>query len=355
VAGRDYRLLTSITNPNLDRDNGQSLYGVTDDGMVLLQDGPYLERPYTRFALVDPSTGVKHWLPNPGLGQDDTLPVELGTHRLVLVSQGGVVPTGPLIAHVFDRDTWHWHTVRWPGLPDVAGPTGVLGPDGRLYVTILASKGTIPEKWPLGRDKEADDSGATGDTYHLWSVSLTDPSDVRDEGMSVGSVAFTPTSMVWTDRTNGAGGLVHVRDLATGQESSFDPHSGAGCNLLGLSATDDRVVLDEYCGENTHAVRDDRMQIFTTDGDPVAGFQGNGIGGGIFGLGGDDRVVTIFSLAQGASGTYVYDLATGRFLHIADGLSKWSSGGPTPDGDFMWQTAVDHGHGNTEHLGQLIR
>ena len=48
-------------------------------------------------------------------------------------------------------------------------------------------------------------------------------SDVRDERLTVGDVAFTRTSMVWTDATNGDAGLVHVRDLATGAERSFDP------------------------------------------------------------------------------------------------------------------------------------
>ena len=28
-------------------------------------------------------------------------------------------------------------------------------------------------------------------TYDLWSASLTDPSDVRDEGLTVGDLAFT--------------------------------------------------------------------------------------------------------------------------------------------------------------------
>ena len=54
--------------------------------------------------------------------------------------------------------------------------------------------------------------------------------------------------MVWTDSTNGDAGLVHVRDLATGEESSFDPHNGERCNLLDFGATGDRIVMGQYCG-----------------------------------------------------------------------------------------------------------
>ena len=47
---------------------------------------------------------------------------------------------------------------------------------------------------------------------------------------------------------NGAAGQVHVRDLATGEETSFDPGPGERCNLLGFGATDERIVMAQYCG-----------------------------------------------------------------------------------------------------------
>ena len=80
-----------------------------------------------------------------------------------------------LVAFVFDRDTRQWSTMRWPSLPAVEFPSADLGPDGRLYVSVPATQGQIPEGgWPTGPDGEADDADAEGDTYHLWSVSLTD-------------------------------------------------------------------------------------------------------------------------------------------------------------------------------------
>ena len=95
----------------------------------------------------------------------------------------------------------------------------------------------------------------------------------------MGDLAFTDTSMVWTDSTNGDAGLVHVRDLATGEEHSFDPHAGERCNLLSFGATDDRIVMGQYCGTYADGVRDDRVQILTTDGDQVVTLQDSGIDG----------------------------------------------------------------------------
>ena len=99
-----------------------------------------------------------------------------------------------LVVHVFDRETRQWSAMK------LAGPAGggrtrsapSLGPDGRLYVPVPATQGQPPEGgWPMGPDGEADDADAEGDTYRLWSASMTDASDVRDEGLTVGSFAFT--------------------------------------------------------------------------------------------------------------------------------------------------------------------
>ena len=184
-------------------------------------------------------------------------------------------------------------------------------------------------------------------------MSVDSSVDVRDE-TTVGSLTFTPTSMIWTDRTNGAMGLVHVRTLSTGEENSFDPHAGARCNLLGLSAWDDRVVLDEYCGHRhrRHPGRSPASSAQTAMRSPR--FRTTAIGVADFGLGGHDPIVTVYSLDPGRVGTYVFDLADGRFLHIAKGMSKWSLGGPAPDGDFLWQTSANHGAGATQWLGRLL-
>ena len=349
VEGRDSRALTSYTNENLNQDNGQYLDGVTDDGLVLFRDGPRMDQRRPRLALLDPATGDKDWLPDLET-QAQLWPVELGTDRLVLLSTAG--GTGVrLVAHVFDRELRRWSTVAWPDLPAVDFPSGDVGPDGRLYVGVPAAAGQPPPGgWPTGPDGEADDAEAEGDTNRLWSASLTDPADVRDEGLTVGDVAFTDSSMVWTDRTNGDSGRVHVRDLATGEEHAFDPRSGERCNLLSFGATDDRVVLGQYCG-TYDGVRDDRVQVVSTDGEQVVTVQDSELDGGLVGR---SDVVTVTSYQRGQSGTYAYDLGSGQFLRLSDDVSQWSLGGPTQPGQVMWHTSVNGGRGATQWLGELV-
>ncbi len=353
VEGRDYRLLASYTNENLDRDNGQYLDGVTDDGLILFRDGPRMDQLWPRMALMNPATGHKDWLPDLDIGQTQVWPIELGTDRLVLVSAEGGMKVR-LVAHVFDRTERQWTSIDWPSLPLVEQPRAVVGPDDRLYVFVPATQGQAPEGgWPTGPDGEAEDADAEGDTYHLWSASLTDSTDVRDEALTVGDLAFTETSMVWTDSSGGDAGLVHVRDLSTGKEHSFDPHAGERCNLLSFGATDDRVVLGQYCGTYADGVRDDRVQILTTDGDQVVTLQDSGIDGAVAGPGGTNDVVSVTAYENDRPGTYVYDLGTDRFLRISDEVSSWGLGGPAPDEQFLWHTPYKR-HGATQWVGQLL-
>jgi hypothetical protein len=349
VEGRDYRELTSLTNHNLNQNNGQYFDGITDDGLVLFRDGPRDGQSFPRFALVDPIAGTKDWLPDLGIGWTQTWPVQLGTDRLVLM--GTDQQTQRLAAYVFDRSTRQWTTTEWPGLPGIGRPRSVVGPDGRLYVFVPATQGQPPPGgWPTGPDGEADDSNAEGDTFELWSVSLTDGSDIHDEGMTVGDLVFTDSSMVWTDRTGGDPGRVHVRSLATGDEHSFDPHAGAKCNLLGFGATDDRVVMGEYCGTYAGGVRDDRVQILSTSGDQVVTLQGDGLDGWLP----RGSLVSITVFEGRGSGTYLYDLDTDRFLRISEGFSRYTSGDTGPDDMFIWATPENHAKGETERVGQLL-
>ena len=356
VAGRDYDELSSYTNRNLDEDNGQYYDGVTDDGLILFRDGPRADQLYPRFALMDPATGDKTWLPRLAVGQTQTWPVELSAERIVLAGAAG--PDGDrLTAYVLDRGADAWRSMTWHGLAQVSyrGPAQV-GPDGRLYIGVPATQGEPPPGgWPTGPDGEADDANADGDTYDLWSLSLTRASDVRDERLRFGSLDFTRNSMVWTDATNGHPGAVHVRDLASGQEHSFDPRAGARCNLLGFGATDDRVMMSEYCGTYARGVRDDRVQVLTTDGDQVATLQSSGIDGYVSGAEGPVVVRAYAGPRDGTAGTYVYDLADNRLLRLSEASTKWGAGsGVAPARLFFWDTPVNGGHGQTTHLARLL-
>jgi hypothetical protein len=350
VEGTDYEVLASHTNENLDRANGQYFDGVTDDGLLLYRDGPRGLHNTVRWGLLDPaSSSDVDWLPDPGIGDNQAFPVVLGADRLVFATVAGGAE-GALVAHVFDRGSRQWHTVTWPGLPPIGFPSAQRAPDGRLYVVTPATQGSPPPGgWPTGPDGEAEDADAVGDTYHLWSVSLDDPSDVRDEHLTVGSFAFTDKALVWSDGTNGDPGRIHVRDLETGDEHSFDPHAGAKCNLLSFGATADRVVMGEYCGTYPGEVRDDRLQVLSLDGDQVVTVQDSDIDGGLGG-----GVVIIDSYQPGLAGAYVYDLGTDRFLRLSDGVSSYALGGPTPNGVFLWDTPVNHRRGATQNLGRLL-
>lgn len=366
VEGQDYREVASVTNEDLDSDNGHYVDGVTDDGLILFRDGPRSDQLHPRFALMDPASGAKDWLPGTrGLGQSQVVAVELGVQRLVLLGpdeQSGDGSSMSLVARVYDRASGAWHTVRWPGLPAADGPWGSrVGPDGRLYVRVPATRGEVPEGgWPQGPDGEAEDADAQGDSFELWSASLTDPSDVRDEGLRVGLFGFTDDALVWSDSSNGDAGVLHVRDLATGEETSFDPRLGARCNLLGLDVAGDRIAMSQYCGTYAGGVRDDRVQVVTTDGEPVVTVQDSGVDGGDLVGGGDYLTVVAYTRATG--GTYLYDIAAGTLEQLSDSPSSWNVGqGPTPGDQFLWSegagtpSGVFDRSGATAHLSEVLR
>ncbi|MGH3361861.1 MAG: hypothetical protein ACRDOM_05315 [Nocardioides sp.] len=130
--------------------------------------------------------------------------------------------------------------------------------------------------------------------------------------------------------------------------------TGERCNLLSFGTTDDRVMMSQYCGTyqvEESAVRDDRVQILTTDGDQVATLQDNGAEATL--AAGAD-VVSITSSGSVLPGNYVYDLDSDRFLRLSDDTSSWVTGGPTPTGQFLWHTPVNRGNGSTQHVGQLL-
>ncbi|WP_210504369.1 hypothetical protein [Nocardioides xinjiangensis] len=366
VEGTDYRDVTTYANEDLDADNGQYVDGVTDDGLLLFRDGPRSDQLFPRFALLDPATGEKDWLPRPDVGQAQLWAVELSEDRLVLVSpDDGLVTDGPsagLTAHVFDRADRRWRSLAWPELRRASEPWGAeVGPDGRLYVPVPATRGKVPEGgWPTGPGGEADDADAEGDTFDLWSASLTDAGDVRDERLRVGAFDFDGDSLVWTDSSNGAAGRVHVRDLDTGEETSFDPRLGERCNLLGFDVAGDRIAMSQYCGTYGDGVRDDRVQVVTTDGEQVVTVQDDGVDGGRLVAGGDFLTLTAYGRASG--GTYVYDIGGGRLLRLSEAHSSWAVGqGPAPGDLFLWNepagrvSEVFGRSGARAHVSEILR
>ena len=324
--GTDYDVVTSYTNENLDRANGQYLDGVTDDGLVLFRDGPHGIRNASRLALLDPATGTRDWLPDPPESVDRA--VELGADRIVYTTMAdGLSDLGVV---VFDRTDRTWGTVSWPGLPQQRGYVQVRpGPDGRVY---------------LGYER-----GGGLTRFDLWSASVTDPADVRDEHLVVGDFALEGSELTWTTTHNEPNDGVHIRDLATGEQTDFDPRSGDGCNQLSLQRTASYVAMYQYCG--THdGVRDDRVQVVTTTGEPVVTIQGDGPELTYA----NDRAVAVDVFAP-EGGTYLYQFDSGRLVRITRSISHFGLGGAVPrDSDYVfWHTDVNHGHGATQWLGKV--
>lgn len=365
VEGQDYRELAAYTNEDLESDNGEYYNGMTDDGLVLFQQGQSATRPEVRYALLDPTSGERDWLPAWPGGGNQAFPIELGTDRIVLMRfemEGSDGMRSRPVLDVLDRTTRTWRTVSWPGLPASEDPSFVsIGPDDRAYVSAVTDPGAVPEGgWPVGPDGEADDADAEGDVSRLWSMSLIDPDDVRDEGLAVGDFAFDGDRLVWTDSTNGAAGRVHVRDLTTGEETSFDPQLAEKCNLLGFDVAGGRIAMSQYCGTYEGGVRDDRVQVVSTEGEQVVTVQDSGIDGGI--LVGDGDYLQVSAYGRATGGTYVYDIDDRSLLQVGEGVSSWTvAHGPAPGDRFFWTTPTGDavpGFGNegaTGHLGEIIR
>lgn len=343
VEGRDYDLLASYTNRDLESRNGQYFDGVTDDGLILFRDGPHGIRNKVRLALRDPATGTNDWLPDPPAGVDQPRPFRLGTDKLYFLATS-LDGRGPFRVAVLDRATRTWSMLVWTGLPRAEEYNAAFGPDGRLYVGVQADAATAPPGgWPTGPDGEADDAAAEADTYDLWSVAPGDLTDVRDERTRVGVFTFSESALVWTTQRDGTREQVHVRDLRTGAEHDFDPRLGARCNVLSFRASGDRIVIGQYCGTYDDG-RDDRVQVLTTDGRTVTTLQGDSIDGWLADGSGDGHLVQVRAWRPGEEGDLVYDLDTDRLLRVSDSVSAWSMGGPVPAGSLL----VDRAYGEDE-------
>lgn len=362
--GVDYDVLLDQRNPDLEARNGVYFQGVTEDGWAIREDGPHGVDNRSNWALVDTDSGGRIDLPEAPRGQLRV--IEATEDRLVFGTWSGDRP--PEIV-LFDRGSNRWRVLTYRALGDSGDlRQSVVGPDGRLYLTLESSpsgptleKQAVPaeptsaelQPEPLPEDEiETDDSGAEGTSYRLWSVSLTDQDDVRDEGTRVGAFAFADDALLWTDRDNGVSDRVHVRDLTTGEERSFDPHSGARCNVIGFSAfsTSDgiRIAISQYCGTYS-AGRDDRVQIVTDEGEPVVTLQDDGLleGGAV----GD--LVQVVGYGSDVSGNYVYDPGSGRFLRLGESRSIYDMGGPTPPGYLIWDEALNGTKGAHQYVGRL--
>lgn len=100
------------------------------------------------------------------------------------------------------------------------------------------------------------------------------------------------------------------------------------------------IALSQYCGTEG-AVRDDRVQLVSTSGEPIVTLRGDGVEGGSL----TSRFATVMSHVPGAEGIYVYDLESGDFDQVAEGASRFG-GSMHGHGDLLtWATPVNNRHG----------
>jgi hypothetical protein len=324
--GRDYEVLTTLVNENLEIGNGKYFVGVTDDGRIVVQDGPHGIENRIRWGLLDPRKETTHWLPEtPDGSAHPEFLLQATAERLVYLAEAR---PGRLVTWTYDRaaDRWEQRVL------DVAA-TGMtwensylagsrLGPGNRLYFGITVGEGL--------------------EQSQLWSVPLDGeggPAELRREAV-VGDWDIDGDELTFTEWTNKPSSIIHVRNLTTGEERSFDAQSGTQCNALGLDRVGARIVLAQFCGDTPQG-RDDRVQIITTQGEPVVTLQDDGLDV----ASATDEFVTVRSYVQGSSGAYAYELATGRFLRLGEGHVRYAGSSAGREDVLIWSTPVNRGNG----------
>lgn len=322
-------------NEDLQQFNGQYVDGITTDGLAVFRDGPHDADHEARMSLVDLESGDESQLP------DLTYPVNslLEATEDRIVYSGGSASATTMFgtgAVILDRATATWREISWPDLPPTT-PVGMsVGPDGRLYVAAYDV--------PAGVSADGDPNALIGLPTDLWSVSLTDPDDVRDEGLRIDTFAIDDGHLVWTDDTDPR---VLVRDLTTGEETSFDPGLAAGCNHFGSDLEDGKIVLSLFCKGGGE--RDDRLQIVTLTGKPVVTIQDASISGNT----NNGGQVLVYGHGRDQTGHYAYDLDTGTFVRLSTNDSMWGMGGPVTEGYVMWTEGYQGRSGSTQKIARI--
>ena len=119
--------------------------------------------------------------------------------------------------------------------------------------------------------------------------------------------------------------------------------------------------MSQYCGTYEDGVRDDRVQVLTTDGEQVVTIQDSGVDGGYLVGGGDFVTVDgVPTAAHRAAPTSTTSSDRPASLRLSDGGRRSGRlGGPTPRRPVHVEHAGGQraatGAGRQVHLGELIR
>lgn len=324
VEGEDYDVLFTQLNQDLDEANGTYVKAIVAGG-VLTADGPRGADNVIRWGLLDPERGTTDWLPltETNWGPDRFVG-QTSSGRLVFVDN---VSQALWTVHTED-EMWVRTELETPVGLTVDNTWSIrLGEDDRVYVAI-------------------DESGRS-ESFRLVSAALDDLASWREEG-TVGDFTFMDGKLVYTAHTNRPDSTIHVHDLTTGDERTFNSQAGRTCNQLWLAHAGDLVVSSQYCGTRD-GVRDDRIQVFGLDGEPVVTIQDSGVD--LVDL--TDEFLVVQAYRRGAAGYYAYELATGRFLRLSEGHVKFCCLSASSGRTLGWARPVNNGRGAEIVLADL--
>lgn len=329
VVGEDYDVLTSLTDSSPDPRSQRLFESVTPDGLVVVRD--YAARPLGegQTGLLDPRTGEISWLPGTQrLGGQDMLH-DVSDRWLVWQPVIGGPDTALL--GVYDRRAGEPRNItiddKRLDLDPMAYPRGgALGPDDRVYFGVGGGTSSAP----------------------MWSVALDDPRDLRNEKVDVGEFVIDGDLLTYTEHTNRPVSTIHVRNLRSGETSSFDALSGETCSLTGLDREGDVIAMRQYCGR-ADGGHDERVRLISGSGDPILTVRGSGVVAGAL----TDGHLS-FTVGHGAAaGTYVYDLESEELLRVTH---RVVSGDPVlvGEGDVLtWATPGYGGRGPRLWVGEF--
>ncbi len=328
--GRDYALLSTLTNPDLNSGNGTRIVALTVSGRAVVQDGPHGVHNRSRWGYLDPATDTVDWLPSLPDGDAADQLVSADDERVVLFGYQSLERRLELWTYDAGRGTWLRGDVPTAAVSLSIDTFGGLRVDGdRAWFAVETPK------------------GHRGQRFDLWSAPVAG-GQPRDEHLVVGDFDVDGDELTYLGSTNRPDSVLHVRSLSSGADRSVDIRSGSRCNALGLERDGDRVVLRQYCGTR-HGVRDDRVQVVTTDGDPVVTLQDDDLESGAS----SDRYVTLQSFAGRHQGSYVYDLDRERLLRLSTRPTSWSGSQMVAGRYLSWGTGTRDRQGETLRLAQM--
>ncbi len=167
-----------------------------------------------------------------------------------------------------------------------------------------------------------------------------------------GDVATHGGRVAWTNAYDAPVRTVTVRDQA-GATTTFDPGTG-DCSGIGLGITAERIVVmtncDDEAGDTEYTDVVTRIDVFDLDGQPVARITGDDDMGPVRM---SDRYVTLANWAEGAEGTYTYDLETGQFLRVTNSMSGLAGSETGVGATVVWEKRLDGDTGATYVIAQM--